>query len=95
MTIKFNAQQLKNPTPATVSNIVAVSSVILGVFIGWLGTQNIIMPHWTAILSSISGLLLAILNGLKPFFGVQPTQDSVPIEKVTAMDDTADAPKKN
>lgn len=87
MAIKFNAKQLKNPTPSNVSNIIAVSSVMLGVFIGWLGTQNFIPANLSTIFQSIGGLLLAILNGVKPFFGIQPTGDSVPIENVTAMEE--------
>lgn len=86
MAIKFNAKQLKNPTPSNISNIVAVSSVILGIVIGWLGTQNFIGVHTSTMLQSIGGLILAILNGVKPFFGVQPTGDVVPTENVTAMD---------
>lgn len=86
MAILFNARQLKNPTPSNITNIVSASSVILGIVIGWLGTQNFIGVHTSTMLQSIGGLILAILNGLKPFFGVQPTGDNVPIENVTAME---------
>lgn len=86
MAILFNGKQLKNPTPASISNAVAVSSVILGIVIGWLGTQNFIPVHTSTIFQSIGGLILAILNGIKPFFGVQPAGENVPIEKVTAME---------
>lgn len=85
MAIKFGAKQLKNPTPANWSNAINVLSVILGVIIAWLGTANFIPANTSSIIQSICGLFLAIVNGLKPFLGVETTQSDVPISEVTAM----------
>ena len=84
--IKFNAKQLKNPTPSKISNAINVFTVIAGVIIGWIGTADFVPIHTTSVVQSILGLLLGIANGIKPFFGVETTKESVPIEEVTAMD---------
>jgi len=84
--MKFGQKQLAHPTPSQVLNFVRVTTVILSTFLGWLQTIDFIPANTIKIISGIAGLLLAILNGITPFFGVTPTGDSVPIEKVTSMD---------
>ncbi len=86
--IKFNANQLKNPTPKSISNFVNVFTVVAGALIAWIGTANFIPAQLSGILQSVLGLLLSIANGLKPFFGVETTKEAVPIEDVAVIDDT-------
>lgn len=84
--VKFGAAQLKNPTPANWSNVINVSTVILGALITYLGTRPNPFPVGMASnIQSISGLLLTIGNGLKPFLGVETTQKNVPIDDVASM----------
>lgn len=86
MAIKFNAQQLKNPTPTNLSNGIQVFTVIGGIIIGWVGTANFIPVQTAGMIQSILGLLVGIANGIKPFFGVETTDTEVPIEQVGEMD---------
>lgn len=92
MAIKFGRKQLSNPTPASWSSAINVITVILGIIIAWLGTANFIPSNTSSVLQSVGGLILALCNGLKPFLGVVTTQQNVPIENVSSMDDTT---KKN
>jgi hypothetical protein len=84
--IKFNAAQLKNPTPTSLSNCIQVFTVIGGIIIGWVGTANFIPVQTSGMIQSILGLLVGIANGIKPFFGVETTETEVPIEQVGEMD---------
>lgn len=84
--IKFNAAQLKNPTPTKLSNCIQVFTVIGGIIIGWVGTANFIPAQTAGVVQSILGLLVGIANGIKPFFGVETNETEVPIEQVGEMD---------
>lgn len=84
--VKFGTGQVGNPTPAGINLWVRVFTVVAGIFIGWMQTTNLIGPITQGVLSSILGLLLAIVNGLAPLFGVDITSKSVPTEKVTAIE---------
>ncbi len=86
----FGRKQLKNPTPANISSIIAVFTVIASVVLSWVGTANFIPSKPSMMIQSILGLLIAVANGLKPFFGVETRQQSVPTDKVTEMEE----PKK-
>lgn len=90
MAILFGSKQLKQPTPASVSNGIQIYTVVASVVLAWIGTANFIPLNTSSVLQSILGLTIGIANGLKPFFGVSTTQSSVPISEVTAMEE----PKK-
>ncbi len=84
--MNFGMGQLKNPTPAKVGRIVTVMSVVLGVFIGWSSSTNIIPHPADDYVSGIGGLFLALSNALKPLFGVDIPQSTVPTKEVTEID---------
>lgn len=84
--VKFGTGQVNNPTPAGINLWVRVFTVVAGIFIGWMQTTNLIGPITQGIISSILGLLLAIVNGLAPLFGVDITSRTVPTDKVTAVE---------
>lgn len=91
MAINFGTKQLKQPTPTSVGNIIQVFTVIAACVLAWIGTASFIPANTSSILQSILGLLIGIANGVKPFFGVKPTGESVDVENVTQMDE----PKKD
>lgn len=84
---KFGMGQLKNPTPANVGRIVTILSVVLGVFIGWSSSTNIIPHPADDYVNGILGLLLALCNALKPLFGIEVSGPSVKTKDVTEMDE--------
>lgn len=84
--VKFGTGQVRNPTPAGINLWVRVFTIVAGIFIGWMQTTNLIGPLTQGVLSSILGLLLAIVNGLAPLFGVDITAASVPTDQVTAIE---------
>lgn len=88
--ISFGRKQLRNPTPANVGSIIAVFTIIAGIILGWIGTAQFIPAGLSSTIQSILGLLIAIANGVKPFFGVETTQQKVNIEDVTAMESKPD-----
>lgn len=83
--MEFGRKQLSNPTPAGINFWIRVFTVVAGVFMGWMQTAVFIGPKTQAILSSILGLLIALGNGIAPFFGVKIEGD-VSSEKVTAIE---------
>ena len=85
-TIKFGAKQFNNPTPANVSNAVSIITVVASILLTWIGTASFIPAGISSTLQSILGLVIALSNGIKPFFGVQTEKENVPIEQVTAME---------
>ena len=85
-TVKFGRKQLKNPTPANVGATINVITVIVGIVIGWLGTVTWIPAPYLGPTLSILGLILAILNGIKPFFGVEILSKTVSTDNVTAIE---------
>jgi len=84
--VLFGKNQLKNPTPSGLSNVIQVFTVVAAIILAWIGTANFIPVHLSSILQSILGLLIGIANGLKPFFGVETTQKTVPIDQVGEME---------
>lgn len=84
--IKFGTSQLGNPTPAIWGNGIQVYTVIASIILAWIGTANFIPAGLSSTIQSILGLTIGIANGLKPFFGVETTQKSVPIEDVKEIE---------
>jgi len=84
-TIKFGAKQINNPTPKGINLIVRIFTIAAGVFLGWMQTNNLIPAATQTVISSILGLLLALVNGIAPLFGVETTQTVVPKKDVAAM----------
>ena len=84
-TIKFGANQINNPTPKGINLIVRIFTIAAGIFLGFLQTSNLIPAATATIISSILGLLLALVNGIAPLFGVETTQTVIAKEDVAAM----------
>jgi hypothetical protein len=84
--IKFGTDQIQNPTPSKINLWVRVFTVVAGIFMGWMSTNNLIGPVSQGIISSILGLLLALVNGLAPLFGVEVSGNTVAAKDVTAVD---------
>lgn len=84
--VKFGRKQLKNPTPSKLASGILLFTGISGVVIMWIPTATYIGVHTREISSSILGLLIAIGNFAKPFFGIQPTQAQVEVSNVTEME---------
>lgn len=86
--VKFGTSQLKNPTPSKVNLIVRIFNVVSGIFLGWMMTtpNGMIGTKSQAYISSILGLLIALVNGLAPLFGIELDRKTVPADQVTAMD---------
>jgi len=94
MAIQFGTKQLKNPTPTRVGNSIQVFTVIASGILAWVGTASFIPAKESSIIQSILGLLIGLSNGLKPFFGVKPINDSVDVENVSQMDEPDKEDKK-
>jgi len=90
MAVNFGRSQLKNPTPSGLSGWVKASTVIIGILIGWIGTAPFIPANISTNIQSILGLLLAIGNGLLPFFGVETEKETIPINEVSEMENKTD-----
>lgn len=84
--IKFGTKQVSNPTPAGINLWVRIFTIVAGIFLGWMQTTNLIGPITQNSISSILGLLLAVVNRLAPLFGVDISSSTVPIEKVKAIE---------
>jgi hypothetical protein len=87
MGVEFGRKQLKKPTPQIVADIIAVFTVVGSILLAWVGTVEFIPAKPSTVIQSILGLLVAIANGIKPFFGVRTNQTNVPIDEVGTMED--------
>lgn len=87
MAIQFGGKQLKQPTPTSVGNIIQVFTIIAACVLAWIGTATFIPANTSTVLQSILGLLIGIANGIKPFFGVKTTGETVDVENVSQMDE--------
>lgn len=88
--IKFGTAQISNPTPSRVNLIVRIFNVVAGIFLGWMMTtpNGMIGTKTQAYVSSILGLVIALVNGIAPLFGIELDRKTVPADQVTAMDET-------
>ncbi len=84
--VKFGRKQLLNPTPSKLANSILIGTIIAGVLITWLPSASFIPATISTVMQSILGLLLAIANSIKPFFGIQTTQQEVDIQDVSEME---------
>lgn len=87
--VKFGTSQIKNPTPSRINLLVRIFNVVAGIFMGWMMTtpNGMIGLKTQGYISSILGLLIALVNGLAPLFGIELDRKTVPADQVTAMDD--------
>lgn len=85
--IKFNRNQLKHPTPASVSSKINIIMAISGAVGGWIGTNNFIPAKVSTVIQSFLGLIVLLCVAIKPFFGIAPTQETIPVDDVKEIED--------
>lgn len=84
--IKFGWRQIINPTPAALNRAVRAATVIIAIFMAWMATASIMGPHIKDILNQILGLVLALINGLAPLFGIPLEGNPVAAKDVAAVE---------
>lgn len=85
--VKFGFTHLNRPTPAGLNRTVRVITVVLGIFLAWMNTDNLIPETAQHIINSLGGLVLGIINGIAPLFGIEiAPNEEVPAKDVTAME---------
>lgn len=85
----FSFGSLHLPTPQTIKNIVTFTSIIVPIFTIWMNSDdNLFGERTTHFLTSIGNLIILLVNGLRPFFGVTGLPPSVPTSQVTAIKET-------
>lgn len=84
--VKFGWKQIINPTPAAINRAVRAATVVIAIFMAWMATASIMGPHLKDILTQTLGLILALINGLAPLFGVPLGGQSVPAADVAAVE---------
>lgn len=84
--VKFGFKQIINPTPAAINRAVRAATVVIATFMAWMATASVMGPHIKDILTQILGLILALINGLAPLFGVPLEGNPVPAADVAAVE---------
>lgn len=84
---KFGRQQMGKPTPASIGFKIMLVSIIAPIIQVWLGTAWYIPNNTSNIIISILALMIAISNALKPLFGVDVPNETVPSEDVKEVED--------
>lgn len=85
--VTFGTSSIGKPTPAGINLWVRVLTVAIGIFLAWMNTNGLIPEITQDVLNSIGGLLLALINGIAPLFGIDVSpSEKVPASDVTAMD---------
>lgn len=87
MAVKFGTNQISNPTPTKLSRGVLIFTVVASVVVAWIPTASFITAASGTVVQSILGLIVALINALKPFFGVQVEAGIIPTENVTEAQD--------
>lgn len=83
----FGRKSIGKPTPASISFKIMVISVVCPAIQVWLGTAAYIPNGISNILISVLGLLILLSNALKPLFGVDIPEKTVPSKDVTGVED--------
>ena len=84
----FGLNHRNKPTPAKVKIIAGFITGVIGAFIAWTSTNDLLPPKIENIITSILGLILSLIPLTVPLFGVNITGDTVPTENVTEIDET-------
>jgi hypothetical protein len=87
MAFKFGRQQIGKPTPASVGFKILVISIVAPIIQVWMGTASYIPNNISNIIISILALTIAVSNALKPLFGVDVPDKSVPSKDVKEVED--------
>ncbi len=83
----FGIKQLQNPTPTHINRGVRIITVIIATFIAWMNTSVLIDKPAQEVINSVAGLILGLINGLSPLFGVDiQSGEEVPVSAVSSMD---------
>jgi hypothetical protein len=67
-----------------------VFNVAASLFIAWMPTNNIIGHQAQDIMTPILGLLIGMVNGIAPLFGIETTSKVVKMDDVTSMETPKD-----
>ena len=85
--VTFGVPSISKPTPAGINKWVRVATVVIGIFLGWMNTNDLIPETSQDIINSLGGLILAIINGVAPLFGINlSANEQVPQEDIKSMD---------
>ncbi len=85
--ISFGIPSINKPTPASLNRWVRTLTVVIGIFLAWMNTNTLISDHLQSVFNSIGGLLLALINGLAPLWGVNISDsENVPAQDVKSME---------
>lgn len=85
--VTFGVPSISKPTPAGINKWVRVATVVIGIFLGWMNTNDLIPENSQDIINSLGGLILAIINGVAPLFGINlSANEQVPQEDIKSMD---------
>lgn len=84
--VKFGRKQLVNPTPKGVAFRLNVIMAVCTAVSAWISSVAFIPAQPSTIISSLLSLVVLICMGLKPFYGVETSEKSIPIEDVGQME---------
>jgi len=84
--IKFGRKQLDNPTPRGVAFNLNIVMAICTAASSWLSSTPYIPAKPSTIASSILGLVVLLCMAIKPFYGVETTEKTVPVKDVSEME---------
>lgn len=85
--VTFGVPSISKPTPAGINKWVRVATVVIGIFLGWMNTNDLISEATQGIINSLGGLILAIINGVAPLFGINLVENEpINAEDVKSMD---------
>lgn len=84
--IKFGIKSLNKPIPAKTTRNLGITAFILSTLSGYMASASYIPAPLSSALQGLMSLGASICLGLIPFFGVDTTQKSVPIENAAVIE---------
>lgn len=85
--MNFGRKQLGKPTPAGLEFWAKIYIGVMGLFLAWMPTNNIVPHQAQDIVTPIANLVNSIVIFLLPFFGAEIDQKNVPIEDVKVVEE--------
>lgn len=84
--IKFGTGQFGKPIPAKTTRNLGISAFILSTMSSYMASASYIPADLSSALQGFTSFGATICLGLIPFFGVETSQKTVPIEEVASME---------
>lgn len=84
--VKFGIRSLGKPIPAKTTRNLGISAFVLSTLSSYMASAGYIPANLSSALQGLASFGATICLGLIPFYGVETSEKSVPIEKASVIE---------